>query len=200
MTLYRDCPLGDLPVYRYNTVYADPPWAYLTWSAKGRGKSPKYGTLSLDDIKALPVAVRCTADAVLVMWVIDTHLEMAFEVVEAWGFKFKTVCFTWAKTSADGSKFPIGTGFWTRANPEMALLATVGHPKRQDKGVPRLIIAPRREHSRKPDEAYERIERLVPGPYLEMFSRNDRPGWDCWGWEAGLYRRRTIEQDVEDVI
>lgn len=216
MTLYRDVPLDDLPERHYGVVLADPAWRFLTWSKKGQGKSPDrhYHTMTLDEIKALPVRERCAENAVLMMWVIDTHLQMAFEVIEAWGFTFKTVGFTWAKTTKDGTGFPIGTGFWTRANPEMALEAeqeserallatTKKPPKRQDAGVRRLIVAPRREHSRKPDETYDRIERLVNGPYLEMFSRNDRPGWDSWGDQAGMFnihRRMRIDKDIEALI
>lgn len=199
--IYRGVPLDDLPAAHYRVVYADPPWSYLTWSDKGKGKSPDrhYRVMSLDEIKALPVRARCAKDAVLILWVIDTHLEMAFEVITAWGFKYKTVGFTWAKTGKDPTTFPIGTGFWTRANPEMALLATAGKPKRQDAGVPRLIVSARREHSRKPDETVARIERLVEGPHLEMFSRTSRPGWDVWGFEAGRWGKR-MQEAIEELI
>jgi len=78
-------------------------------------------------------------------------------------------------------------GYWTRANPEQCLLATRGHPKRIGRDVRRWIDAPRREHSRKPDEIYERIERLVDGPYLEMFARQTRDGWDAWGNETDKF-------------
>ena len=202
MTVYRGVPLSDLPQGHYKAVLADPPWKFLTRSDKGLGKSPDmhYNTMTIDEIKALPVRDLCAPDAVLFMWIIDTHLELAFDVMRAWGFTYKTVGFYWAKTTKDGTGFPIGTGFWTRANPEHALqadldeqdaernlLATRGHPKRQDAGVPRLIVSPRREHSRKPDETHDRVERLVTGPYLEMFSRTDRAGWDVWGDEAGSF-------------
>jgi MT-A70 len=83
-------------------------------------------------------------------------------------------------------RFPIGCGYWTRANPEQCLLATRGHPSRRSRGVRKLVVAPRREHSRKPDEIYERIEALCDGPYLEMFARHSRPGWAAWGTEVGI--------------
>ena len=107
------------------------------------------------------------------------------------GLTYKTVGFYWVKLNkgiGNGlsrdwpllaeRNFFTGLGFWTRANPEVCLLATRGHPKRSAGDVPKLLIAPRREHSRKPDETYERIERLLPGPYLELFARRSRPGWD----------------------
>ena len=83
--------------------------------------------------------------------------------------------------------FFTGLGYWTRANPEMCLLGTRGSPKRLAKDVRRLVVTPRREHSRKPDEVYDRIERLAAGPYLEVFAREGRPGWDAWGNQAGLF-------------
>lgn len=92
----------------------------------------------------------------------------------------------------DDNSFFTGLGFWTRANPEMCLLATRGKPKRKSAGVKKLVIAPRREHSRKPDEVYDRIEALCDGPYLEMFARHSRPGWDSWGMQHGLFDQGPV--------
>jgi N6-adenosine-specific RNA methylase IME4 len=92
----------------------------------------------------------------------------------------------------DENSFFTGLGFWTRANPEMCLLATRGKPKRKSSAVKKLVIAPRREHSRKPDEVYGRIESLCDGPYLEMFARRSRPGWDAWGLQGGLFDRGSV--------
>jgi N6-adenosine-specific RNA methylase IME4 len=111
-------------------------------------------------------------------------------VINAWGFTYKTVGFYWAKLNkrvtgppyAD-SDFFTGLGFWTRAGPELCLLATRGHPHRRHADVRKLIVSPRREHSRKPDEAYGRIERLCAGPYLEIFASSTapaRPNWTRW--------------------
>jgi len=142
----------------------------------------------LADIKALPVGDWAAADCALFLWITDPSLPQALEVIEAWGFVYKTVAFTWAKTTKDGAGFPIGCGYWTRANPEQCLLATRGRPQRLSRAVPQLIVAPRREHSRKPDEVYERIEVLVPGPYLELFARAPREGWHSWGFEVATGR------------
>lgn len=171
---------------RYRTIYADPPWTFVTRSPKGKGRSAErhYGCMTIDDITALPVASWAADDAVLLLWTTKPMLPRALEVIGAWGFTYKTIGFTWTKTTAAGDRFPIGMGFWTRANPEPCLLATRGAPKRKSAAVAELIISPRREHSRKPDEAYERIEALVDGPYLEMFARHRRPGWDAWGDEV----------------
>jgi N6-adenosine-specific RNA methylase IME4 len=179
----------------YRVIYADPPWTFSTYSRKGKGRSAEayYDCMSLADIKTLPVAEWAAADCVLLLWTTDPLLPTALNVLSAWGFTYKTVGFYWAKLnkSADptiyrDASFFTGLGFWTRANPEMCLLASRGHPHRRNANVRKLIVSPRREHSRKPDEAYERIEGLCEGPYLEMFARSSRPGWDRWGDEADL--------------
>jgi N6-adenosine-specific RNA methylase IME4 len=179
----------------YRVIYADPPWTFSTYSRKGKGRSAEayYDCMSLADIKALPVAEWAAADCMLLLWTTDPLLPTALDVLSAWGFTYKTVGFYWAKLnkSADpiiyrDTSFFAGLGFWTRANPEMCLLATRGHPHRRNANVRKLIVSPRREHSRKPDEAYGRIERLCEGPYLEMFARSSRPGWDGWGAESDL--------------
>jgi MT-A70 len=108
----------------------------------------------------------------------------------AWGFDYKTVAFYWVKLNSAAkhdADFFTGLGYWTRANPEQCLLATRGKPTRRAKDVRRLIVEKRREHSRKPDSVRERIERLVSGPYLELFGRETKPGWECWGNQAGLF-------------
>lgn len=181
---------------RYRALYADPPWRFATYSDKGKGRSAEahYDCLGLEEIKALPVRDWAAPDAALFLWVTDPMLPRAFEVLEAWGFAYKTVAFCWVKLNKGRDQnrlrpedFFTGMGFWTRANPELCLLATRGRPRRRGADVPRLLLAPRREHSRKPEEAYARIERLVDGPYLELFARASRPGWDVVGDQAGLF-------------
>lgn len=187
----------SLEPQRFGAIVADPPWRFLTWSARGRGRSPDgplghYDTMSLDDIKRLPVADIAAPDCALFLWAIDPMLPQALEVGAAWGFKFKTVGFYWVKSTIYEMKFPIGTGYWTRANPEQCLLFTRGKPQRQDKAVGRLIVAPRGRHSEKPLEAMNRIERLVPGPYLELFARRRRKGWTSWGDEIDKFTNRSL--------
>ena len=176
----------------YRLIYADPPWAFATYSRKGKGRSAEahYDCMSLADIKALPVGEWAAPDCVLLLWTTDPLLDKAMDVIRAWGFTYKTVGFCWAKLNKSAPclsserDFFTGLGFWTRTNPELCLLATRGHPQRRSRGVRKLIVSPRREHSRKPDEAYQRIEALCDGPYLEMFARTRRPGWDVWGNES----------------
>ncbi|MEK0083715.1 MT-A70 family methyltransferase [Benzoatithermus flavus] len=182
----------------YRVIYADPPWRFVTYSDKGKGRSAEahYDCMSLEEIKALPVNAWAGPDAALFLWTTDPMLPRSLEVLEAWGFAYKTVAFYWVKLNKgrDPARlapqdFFTGMGFWTRANPEICLLATRGHPRRRRADVPKLLVSPRREHSRKPDEAYARIERLVEGPYLELFARTSRPGWDAFGNQTGLFDR-----------
>jgi N6-adenosine-specific RNA methylase IME4 len=190
----------------YRVIYADPPWTFATYSQKGKGRSAEahYNCMSLDEVKALPVADWAADDAILLLWATDPLLDRALDVIRAWGFTYKTVGFYWVKENLSGNGFFTGLGFWTRANPEQCLLATRGHPKRKAADVKKLVVSPRREHSRKPDEMYGHIERLADGPYLEMFARTSRPNWDAWGMQAGLFdagpvsTRRWRSDNVEE--
>jgi N6-adenosine-specific RNA methylase IME4 len=187
--------ISSPPSKGYRVIYADPPWTFRTFSAKGKGRSAEahYDCMSLEDVKALPVASWAADDAILLMWATDPLLDKAMDVIRAWGFTFKTVGFYWVKQNASGKGFFTGMGFWTRANPEQCLLATRGHPKRKAADVKRLVVSPRREHSRKPDEMCAHIERLADGPCLEMFARASRPGWDAWGVQEGLFDGGPVE-------
>jgi N6-adenosine-specific RNA methylase IME4 len=168
----------------YGVIYADPPWRFSTYSSAGLGRSAEawYDCMSIDEICAMPTENLAAQDCVLLMWTTDPFLRESFKVIDSWGFTYKTVGFYWIKEPTSW----FGTGYWTRANPELCLLATRGHPKRLNADVPKLIIAPRREHSRKPDETYDRIERLCMGPYIELFARQRRSGWDVLGNEKDL--------------
>jgi N6-adenosine-specific RNA methylase IME4 len=170
--------------------------------------------MTIDEIKTLPVArVADARGSACLLWVPDPLLPVGLEVMKAWGFEYKTVGFTWTKLNkswtptvvghrGDGtpkhaavyepSDFFTGMGYYTRANPEMCLLGTRGCLQRLHKDVRQLVISPRREHSRKPDEIYGCIERLFPGPYLELFARTSVPGWDVWGNETGKFAPATV--------
>jgi N6-adenosine-specific RNA methylase IME4 len=175
---------------KFGVILADPPWAFKTWSGKTgtphRSASDHYVTTATAELCDLPVKEWAAPNSALFMWVVDSHLEDAFGLAAAWGFRFKTIAFVWSKLTNTGLPH-FGMGYWTRKQTETCLLFTRGAPKRLGKGVRQLIQAPRREHSRKPDEQYERIETLVAGPYLEIFARQTRPGWTAWGNETGKF-------------
>lgn len=224
--------MNALPSGKFGCILADPPWRFATFSPKGRGRCPDgiltpeqmrnlsrqnnperhYATMSLDEIKDLPVDSVAAKDCLLMMWAVDPLLPEALEVGKAWGFKFKTVGFVWAKErrvtsnrakdmeASHHKQFPMGTGYWTRANPELRLLFTKGKPKRLSASVRKLLIAPRREHSRKPDRQYEDIEQLVAGPYLELFARTERDGWSSWGYQVGKFAPANDNSPIGDLF
>ncbi len=170
---------------KYKVIYADPPWAFKTYSDKGKDRSPEqhYDCMNMKDICNLPVEKLADKDCVLLMWMIDSMMPQALEVIKSWGFDYKTVGFTWAKTNKNKLGFFTGLGYWTRCNPEQCLLATKGKPKRISKSIPQLVVDKRQEHSRKPEIIYSHIENLLEGPYVELFARREREGWDSWGNE-----------------
>ena len=186
---------------KYGVIYADPPWRFKNFSDKGEGRNAisHYDCMTIDEICAMPIGDFAAEDCVLLLWAVDPLLPQAFKVIESWGFTFKTVGFYWAKLNKNLSTgerserdFFCGLGYWTRANVEQCLLATRGSPDRLARDVRRLIVEPRREHSRKPDSVFKRIERLVAGPYLELFGRETRPGWDSLGDQVNLFDKGSV--------
>jgi N6-adenosine-specific RNA methylase IME4 len=172
-----------LPAGPFDLCYLDPPWRWKTRTPAGDGKAPPYARVELEDLRRLPLPDILARDAMVAMWVIDSHLPQALALALAWGLSFRTVGFYWAKTNADGTKYPMGTGKLTRANPEQCWLFRQGRglPVRNH-GVARLIVSPRREHSRKPDEARLGLERLFGDVRrVELFAREYAKGWTSWG-------------------
>lgn len=172
---------------KYNIIYADPPWSYRTYSKKGQGRSAEshYPTMRLEDIMALPVSELAAKDCTLFMWVTFPCLQEAFQVLEAWGFTYKTVAFVWVKQNRISDSLFWGMGYWTRANAELCILATKGHPKRAHTGVHQVIMSHIEQHSKKPDETRDRIIQLMGDlPRIELFARQSPDGWDVWGNEV----------------
>ena len=169
---------------KYKIIYADPSWKYQDKGCNGNCES-HYPTMSIEDLCNLPIRDITDDDCVLFMWATYPNLKEAFEVIEAWGFKYKTVAFTWVKKNKKSDSYFTGLGYWTRANPEICLLATKGKPKRISKGVRNLVVSRIREHSRKPDEVRDRIVELMGDiPRIELFAREGTEGWDVWGNET----------------
>ncbi|MBS7588268.1 DNA methyltransferase [Ancylobacter defluvii] len=179
---------GDLRPLSYDVIMIDPPWKFANYSSAGEKKNPssQYRCLPIADIKAFPVGMLARADCLLWMWATNPMLPQAIEVLGAWGFKFVTAG-TWVKTTKHG-KLAFGTGYVLRSANEPFLIGSVGSPLTAN-NIRSVIMAPLRENSRKPDEAYETAEKLVPGALrrADIFSREDRPGWEAFGDEAGKF-------------
>ena len=183
---------------KFNVIYADPPWTYRVWTAKGGHKSASahYITMPIEDIKSLPIQLIAADDCVLFLWVTFPNLLECLDVIPAWGFTYKTVGFVWEKIYSNG-KPVCGLGYWTRANAEVCLLATRGHPKRVNKGVYQILRAPQRQHSQKPDEIRDRIVQLMGDlPRIELFAREATEGWVSIG---NSITGNDIRQDLESI-
>lgn len=155
----------------------------------------------MQEISSLPVSEWAAPNCCLFLWVVWPTLPEALQLIEKWGFKYKTCAFSWIKANAtqidmfkEETETYMGLGYWTRANSEVCLLATRGDVRRKDAGVKQAIIEPRREHSRKPDCVPGRIMQLVDGPYLEMFARTRRDGWDAWGNQTDKFSSGGLDQ------
>ena len=172
---------------KYNIIYADPPWSFKHYSDKGKGRSPDnyYKCQNLQDIKNLPIKDLAADNCILFMWITYPFLKKSFEVLEAWGFEYKTVGFTWVKKNKKSNSWFWGMGYWTRSNAEICIIATKGKITRQSSSVHQIIETPIEEHSKKPDIVREKIVELVGKlPRIELFARNKTKGWDSWGDEV----------------
>lgn len=168
----------------YQIIYADPPWKYDQKGLQGAAEK-HYATMSMEDICRLPVEQISAKDSILFLWVTFPQLPAALRVISAWGFKYKTVAFLWLKKNRKADSWFFGLGFWTRGNAELCLLATRGHPKRKAANIHQFIISPIEAHSKKPDIVRDKIVELVGDvPRIELFARQETPGWDIWGNEV----------------
>lgn len=172
----------------FATVLADPPWRFSNRTGKvapEHKRLDRYATMSLDEIKALPVAASCARNAHLYLWVPNALLPEGMAVMEAWGFRYVSNII-WAKRRKDGGPDGRGVGFYFRNVTEMLLFGVRGSMRTlaPARSQVNMIETRKREHSRKPDEQYDLIAACSPGPYLEMFARHPQPGWVAWGDEA----------------
>lgn len=188
-------PFPDLPRGHFGCILADPAWAFRTYGGEDAvptlGDDP-YPTMTLDEMKALPVSEIAAKDCLLIMWIVSSHLIEAIELAGAWGFTYRSIGPVWGKERSpnqaemfdDGPICDLGMGYWFRQQCEIALVFGRGSPTRLSRSVRQYIGEPRREHSRKPDCVHDRIEALVAGPRLELFARSSREGWASWGNEV----------------
>lgn len=192
-------PFGALKRHSYDLIMADPGWRFETWSRKGEAKSPqaKYRCMSVASIAALPVLQLASDNCILWLWttfpmLLDNEtpwLSPAGRVMQAWGFRYVTGG-AWHKQTKNG-KTSFGTGFVLRSAAEPFLIGRIGKPK-VSRSERNLIADLAREHSRKPEKAYELIERWMPhARKVELFSRTTRPGWATWGDQRGTWRARS---------
>ena len=174
---------------KFRTILADPPWQFQNKTGKvapEHRRLNRYGTMTLADIKALPVASVAADVAHLYLWVPNALLPEGIEVLRAWGFQYKSNII-WHKIRKDGGSDGRGVGFYFRNVTEVILFGVRGKNARTlapGRRQVNLLGTRKREHSRKPDEQYEIIEACSPGPYLEMFARGARPKWTVWGDQA----------------
>ena len=178
----------NLPDKKYSIIYADPPWSYQNRGTRAAAEK-HYDTMTIDEIKEMPVNIAgggiASENCALFMWATFPMLKEALEVIEAWGFTYKTTAFCWIKQNRNGSGLFMGLGNWTRSNAEICLLATKGKPKRVGTAVRSTIVSPLERHSKKPDEARDKIVELMGDlPRIELFARQTAPGWDAWGNEV----------------
>jgi N6-adenosine-specific RNA methylase IME4 len=207
---------SDLASYvagrRFKTILADPPWQFQNRTGKvapEHKRLSRYGTLTLGDIKSLPVGAAAHDTAHLYMWVPNALLPDGLEVMKAWGFTYKSNI-VWHKLRKDGGSDGRGVGFYFRNVTELLLFGVRGKNARTlqpGRTQVNYVGTRKREHSRKPDEQYDLIQSCSPGPYLELFARGERPGWALWGNQADdkykpdwpTYRhhsRRHLEEDL----
>lgn len=187
---------------KYKIIYADPPWQYRVYSKKGQGRSAEnhYHTMNIKDIMALPVDKIVDKDCILFLWITFPCLKEGIEVMERWGFKYKTCGFNWVKRNKKKNTYFMGLGFWTRSNSEVCLIGTKGQPKRVSKSVSQICDARIMEHSRKPAEIRERIVELCGElPRIELFARDKVKGWDSLGDEIdGKDIREALREVIEN--
>lgn len=182
---------------KFPLILADPPWPYKVWSKKGQGRSAEhhYRTMPLDEILALDLKRIAADDCALLLWATAPNLPQAFAAMQAWGFDYKTVAFTWIKRNKKADTLFWGLGHYTRANPEWILLGTRGQGlPRVRKDVHSVIESPVLRHSQKPPESRHRIVDLFGDlPRIELFARDRVPGWEATGLELD-------GRDIRDAI
>ena len=174
---------------KYNIIYADPPWSYKDKRDKHPrmcgGATSHYNTMSIEQIKSLPIKDFAADNCMLFLWVTFPNLQEGLDVIKAWGFKYKTLGFSWIKTNKNNGKPFFGIGYYTKSNCEVCLIGVKGKPIKASNSVSSVIISPRQEHSKKPDQIRDKIVELCGDvPRIELFARQKTEGWDVWGNEV----------------
>jgi N6-adenosine-specific RNA methylase IME4 len=178
----------NFPNKKYQIIYADPPWSYRNGKGHPRWAAEvtnHYETMTIDDIKALPVQDITDDNAILFLWVTFPNLQEGLDTLKAWGFKYKTLGFSWIKTNPKSGTPFFGVGYYTKSNCEVCLIGTKGKAPKESNKVSSVILEPREAHSKKPAIVREKIVELCGDvPRIELFARQTAPGWDSWGNEV----------------
>jgi len=201
--------MQKFPTKKYKILLADPPWLYGKFSNTEGSRlynyDPKfkitpYDGMPIEQIKALPVETIAEKDSVLCLWVTMPCLKWGIEVIESWGFNYKTVLFTWVKKNKNVPGYWKGLGYYTRANAEIVMLGTRGKGiKVINKGVGQIIDSPISKHSRKPDIVRQRILKLFGDlPRIELFARTKIHNWDTWGDDQKLNLQPLENYSLEE--
>lgn len=202
-TLVSTQAVMGMPLERYGTILADPPWQFANRTGKmapEHKRLARYATMTLEEIKELPVAQLALPRSHLYLWVPNALVLEGLEVMRRWGFTYKTNL-VWFKIRKDGGPDGRGVGFYFRNVTELVLFGIRGNLRTSAPGRRQvnLLQTRKREHSRKPDELYEIIEQCSPGPYLELFARHARQGWMQWGNEADPTAPAQLHLPIEPV-
>ena len=182
-------------VSTFSTIVADPDWQYDNFGAAKHGAARShYPGSPLEEMSRIPVAEWARKDSILFLWATWPKLDQAIDVMRSWDFRLVTGA-PWVKTTPKAGDIRRGIGFWWQSVSELLLVGRRGAakaPTQKDKQLALLVedrqfYAPRGPHSRKPPSLVEWIESNFPGPYLELYARQNRPGWECWGHETGWH-------------
>jgi len=184
----------SFPTKKYAVIYADPPWSYRNFSGPRANRTygsaeAHYSTMSREELTSLDVGSLAAKDCLLFLWAVFPNLPQAIELLQSWGFEYKTVAFTWIKTHQNG-KIVSGLGFYTNGNAEICLLGRRGKFVRVARNVKQVVMSPRGRHSEKPAEIRNRIVALTGDvPRIELFTRQRAEGWDAWGNEVAAIEK-----------
>jgi site-specific DNA-methyltransferase (adenine-specific) len=174
---------------KYKIIYADPPWSYRDKRNKHKrlcgGALSHYKTMSIEEIKNLPINKILDKDCMLFLWATFPNIKEALCIIDAWGFTYKTLGFSWIKTNKINKKPFFGIGYYTKSNCEVCLIGVKGKPIKKSNKVSSVVISPRGCHSEKPREVRQKIVELCGDiPRIELFARQKTKGWDVWGNEV----------------
>ena len=174
---------------KYNIIYLDPPWLYNARNNKGTrfgcGAGGYYPLMTMEQIQNLPIREISDKNCAIFMWCTFPYLDKQIKLFEKWGFKYKTLGFSWIKTNKRDGKPFFGVGYYAKSNCEVCLLGIKGTMKPITNKVSSCVISPKEEHSKKPNIVRERIVQLFGDlPRIELFARQHADGWDCWGNEC----------------